>query len=1559
MDHGLAWSDCESQWGGNHTIPPGSSVPVERPSYTIGRLGQAGHDEGDSGPLKLPPDLSYLVATCYISLLSIMAIIMCFRVRTRLRCFACFCTYLGLSIGIMGLLWSLDKVSPNIFWLWNIIAESVGIVALTYTIVSVGNGFYPMAGNKNMFWRMAMTLILIYAIMATANIVIYAQQKVAYHFISGSDIQTLRQSIIHMGIKNETELDHQQFIQQCLGDIPAGNLTETGVPDWRSLPWALRDMQARPIRELYLAHQILMLLTWLWVSLYLFIPLVRNHRHGPVGRPVDSDMMAVGVWYLGCLLILTLAYAVLNIAYCANYELIYKQQIQALDLCIRVTIGPIFFLPAPAFLIRFYRQHFQRFGKGGRNVSEAPGGKFGMSRGNDSTGGHSGLNGSFIFGDRNGSVTFPNSMDSGRVDRYNEGTTNSPKASFDGSLKLDTSGIPSNTNNGVRFFHSRIRGASTESNKVFNQDFEQDGHSTHELDQYYNNISTYPLADTAGRHVASSPVLSIYEDRNDAKDLLTGFRPASMEPQKPEIALLAFGGDGIGQSGNSWSLNRFMAGRSDVEFASVDARHSKEGFDSAFTEKMEKSEDLGKKPDADVKRTMEWEASGREHVRQISESHNDSVASIVEQHSFIPTYANRHRTSLSAPLEEEEEEVQEESALARVQGTNRSVINNARPPATTTRELTGLQKQLAEYRSALLPSALVMHELGDSSTRELTGLQKQLAEYRSALLPSVLAMHELDDNSAPLSTADSLGEGNGRETVEVDLPRLHDETPSSVGRIQYVVVDREIEAIRDAIDEADRPADGDPISVHSVDPLHWAKLPPSPRTKPAFGVLHSHPESTQGQTTASTFRISSTATAKSGDSAKVTPGFRMKWLASTRKSNSEMEIPIEGQSGKTKDARRSVFSKVLPGSSQRSADRDRKSQDNYDHGKHHFGHGSDTATIRNSSIIPTTVESLAYGSTFQLEDKEEDKGLQYYYPDPYYDLTEFKRPQTTGSDQISSITERGAMSAVQRQTSSSIFVDDVMESRVNSPQVPITSAYNATTLTDPLVTATAAEALSSATSSSTRTKMSMRLLKKDKDSGGSVGSVLGNATLTAPGTGSTSTDLSPKLPSSSASPAALSSASSTSKTIGSKMSSRTGRSRSEVIPASPTAELPPTPTTPLPTTNSSVSSISEASSVSQPAPASLSPPPRQSWSRSKSFQNAGPSHLADLTRKTSNASSINSNLTSIDTRLAKQRGGSGSTPPSGVAPSSSGARTSLSSSLSSPISGGTLSPGISPIIDLNKDHQGSMLVAPTSSLTSPVTAPLMRSVGSTAGGAIGGTTNFMGKDKTGFSNTTMDLKGVSHTNTRHQRSVDNLTSAYYHRRAADVNGSGHDIPERVQQQRGLPSISGNSISSPIAMPVTPSSPHHIHPGFSYYGIASGGDESGRNSPTSLNSSYTPQLQKNKTSLDYSQHHRHSGSYSPSPLKASYFDTTVSNINLMVDDPWTQAMVARAQLGTGLGSGSATGGDAVPPSQQPYSQSEKQQGQPQLSVGHSGSVRSQSPALSPRLASSEGDVVNLG
>lgn len=236
----------------------------------------------------------------------VVAIIMCIRARTRLRLYACFCTFLGLTISVVGLLRARLVVEPNHFWIWNFCAESIGIIALTYTIVSVGNGFYPMAGNKNNFWRASVSLIVVYGLVATASIGCYIQQKLVHHRISGADILELRRRIIDEGIKTAEELNGQQLIMQENGCIPGGNLTDTGVDSYLGLTWSEREMYARPITGTYITHQMLMIFTCVWVSFYLFIPLVRNHRHGPVGRPVDSDMMAVGVWYLSCLLLLNL-----------------------------------------------------------------------------------------------------------------------------------------------------------------------------------------------------------------------------------------------------------------------------------------------------------------------------------------------------------------------------------------------------------------------------------------------------------------------------------------------------------------------------------------------------------------------------------------------------------------------------------------------------------------------------------------------------------------------------------------------------------------------------------------------------------------------------------------------------------------------------------------------------------------------------------------------------------------------------------------------------------------------------------------------------------------------------------------------------------------------------------------------------------------------------------------------------------------------------------------------------------------------------------------------------
>ncbi|KAG0309649.1 hypothetical protein BGZ97_013007 [Linnemannia gamsii] len=73
-------------------------------------------------------------------------------------------------------------------------------------------------------------------------------------------------------------------------------------------------------------------------------------------------------------------YGLLNLTYCFRNELIFVPQMQALDLCTRITICPIFFLPAPKFLVRFYRDHFQML-----KTQTTNSGTGGGSKGNSTT----------------------------------------------------------------------------------------------------------------------------------------------------------------------------------------------------------------------------------------------------------------------------------------------------------------------------------------------------------------------------------------------------------------------------------------------------------------------------------------------------------------------------------------------------------------------------------------------------------------------------------------------------------------------------------------------------------------------------------------------------------------------------------------------------------------------------------------------------------------------------------------------------------------------------------------------------------------------------------------------------------------------------------------------------------------------------------------------------------------------------------------------------------------------------------------------------------------------
>ncbi|KAF9996364.1 hypothetical protein BGZ79_009887 [Entomortierella chlamydospora] len=459
---------------------------------------------------------------------------MCFKARTRLRAFACFLTYMGLTIAVVGLLRAQQLVNPNWFWAWNFMAEGLAVVALCLTVVSVGTGFYPMTKDRNWYWRLSMGVVVSYAMAATGVTAYYVQQKLVHHFITAEQIQQLREQIIDEGISTAEGLLVTRLKEQYKGIIPPGDTGITGASSWTVLSWPEREMFARPSKELYLAHQFAMLGTCMCVVLYLFIPLVRHHRHGPVVRPVDSDMVAIGVWYLTCLMTLATFYGTLNIIYCVWQVIIFKQQAQALDLCLRITIGPIFFIPAPKPLLQFYRDRFQRFkgnGSSGRNDSAT-----GQTRSSERS----------RFGSNNiTSTTSSTKVGSAR------GTRNDsiPRGSLDIKYQEPTS--PSGAFSRIRMF-GRERCQSVESNRVLNKDFECDSaesqHTSEGRPESYHqrysslDINHHPLRNSMVLHQQSEGKPFKVDELQQPKPVLTEqhIRTAriNIAPSTPDMELM-------------------------------------------------------------------------------------------------------------------------------------------------------------------------------------------------------------------------------------------------------------------------------------------------------------------------------------------------------------------------------------------------------------------------------------------------------------------------------------------------------------------------------------------------------------------------------------------------------------------------------------------------------------------------------------------------------------------------------------------------------------------------------------------------------------------------------------------------------------------------------------------------------------------------------------------------------------------------------------------------------------------------------------------------------------
>lgn len=876
-------------------------------------------------------------------------------------------------------------------------------------------------------------------------------------------------------------------------------------------------------------------------------------------------------------------------------------------------------------------------------------------------------------------------------------------------------------------------------------------------------------------------------------------------------------------------------------------------------------------------------------------------------------------------------------------GSNASDVSLAHP----------LEKKV--YRQDLV------YNVGDGTVSvlpELTGLQKQLAQHQSSLLPSAIAIQHYDpaENCPPAL----------RAQMEAAFTSYIESLPPDVdidGRIRLpgqepdlITADSDDLKMTRHLNERFRIYQQNHNSF-AYDRAYWIKHPPNQSSQDSFisrkerlmEDAHLNPV----QSAASkliTIQPPPPSFAPPLPPPTAAASIKKKWL-SGRKSHDLDRIPSQSattkinetnrdpsggerrgsltktgaesapsKASKPKESRLGVFSKVLSGGTHKVSDRTRTSQDINDQDrerdKPESSAKSDSKSagpLQISAPAPATVEALTKSTSLgQLKEEDEDKGLQYYYPDPYFSLTEGKKPQASSSG--SAAMERGmsSTSSTLRHPLSPTFPGDTRSGSVNSaksatgaagslehskpqtasfdycPQSPVLDASKSDT-----ATISSSKSAKGSLGSRKSSKLDLSLPRNAADIAGSAP----NTPLPQPGgLGSL-----------------LARSSSNSKKLSAKFKVRDSRSKSDLVPGRTSADLIQSSVASLPITTTRKPSIPSVPVSNQPS--SLSPPPRQSWSRSKSFQGSAPA--PGISAALAGKFTESENPMTIDVQLANDLV-SGDT----TIPSSGGTRSSVSSSVGSPT---TDSPTLTPISELRtKAAPSPKKDSPTSPAQSP-SIPTMASSFSRLGGMVPRTSQDKrnnsldreselslsagsnggglggpgtGKGRTGFTTATMDLRRAS---SRPQRSVDNLASAYFYRRAAEYSGST-DVNSRASGSLSNDKTTGaasssSSASSPIG--ISPSPPQLHSSGFSYYGVGvNGGGDSGRSSPHNHRDSFLGQRSRHKSqsSLEYGAASTPFESFpSPPGVKDSGRTNSVtSSLHLMADDPWTQAMVARAQ-----------------------------------------------------------------
>ncbi|KAG0337279.1 hypothetical protein BG004_007706 [Podila humilis] len=687
---------------------------------------------------------SYIIATCYLAFLTLIAVAMVIRSKTRLRIFAGILTFFGLTIAVLGYLWSEQIIAGNWFWSWNFIAEGVAVVGMAFIIVSVGSGFYPMAPRKSILWKCCMVVVFLYGSFALFNVSFYIYHKIIPRPISSDELNDIRNKLLERYgdmTRHGLEVERDRAVRK--GEL-TGTFNETaltGVPNWMQLSESEVEMFARPNTTLYLSHQMVMLFTMAVASFYLFIPLVRNHRKGPVGRPVDSDTMAVGVWYLTCLLTLAVFYLSLNLVFIYNQNFIFEQPAQALDLCVRIIVGPIFYLPAPAFMFRFYRQHFKKFrgtnssglnGSGGKNTdSNNTQVDSSANCASSPRAGVSHFQPNRFASSARGS--FDTNHDISKVQRSDQAST------LYNDKKNDYTNVGNNNNNYtsnsanpqgcIKFFQTRDRGLSVESSRVLSKDFEYEEQTSNyseerpdSFHQYYNNMDSthHPLRDSVtmgAKHVSGGDF---------------GYKPPGITEVPTALV-------------RATSKSDFLTERPAV--STLDGRHH-----------TRSSKDT---PSVNAGNTSEYETATTRTSSTTPESY-----STISTKSATPATATP--AALSTPLN---------SPTADARGN---------PAVPKLNELTGLQKQLAEHRADLLARVIAVKEYHeDLATPEAIelGLKPTSTAYEHDVVlkdaNSLTAIHRIFDSDSPVTGLSGHAENGSLSTERSSSPTMTLRKPAS------------------------------------------------------------------------------------------------------------------------------------------------------------------------------------------------------------------------------------------------------------------------------------------------------------------------------------------------------------------------------------------------------------------------------------------------------------------------------------------------------------------------------------------------------------------------------------------------------------------------------------------------------------------------------------------------------------------------------------------------------------------------------------------------------------